>query len=191
MMTNRFSLKIIDTVLLQWLIGALLKEGKPQTGQVRIALRVYHDLLNAEGQHRVKCWLSLSSSNCWPFPGLAKFLWLLPLFIMFPLRSRTSLPLPLCWLQKFPTRLQSQFHVPAPLRDLPDPRASKARSNCRNICLLRCLQCTNQSTFLHLMLLVYEFPEGRGHISYSSLYLCSWPDGMANSCSINIFQTSE
>ena len=37
-------------ILLQWLVVALFKEDKSQTGQVRITLQVYQDLLRGQGQ---------------------------------------------------------------------------------------------------------------------------------------------
>lgn len=47
-----------STVLFQWLWVALLKEGKPQTGQARITLEVCHSVLRGEEKHQDKYWLS-------------------------------------------------------------------------------------------------------------------------------------
>lgn len=101
--TKRLSLQIIKGPLAV-AAGKRCKEGKPQTGQAWVTRQVHPDVLKREGrQHQEECWLSLSPSDCWPFPGLAKFLRLLPLFIMFPLHSRMSPPFPFGLASKSPT----------------------------------------------------------------------------------------
>lgn len=148
------------TVLLQWLLITLLKEGKPQTGQVRIPAQV-HPVSWAERRAPGPMLATSFLIKLLPFPGHNTFSCLLPLFTARPLPG-TSLPLLLDWLQKLPLRLQSQSHMPAPLRDFPDPTASQVRRKCP---LCRCSRCTCQRTCAHLLLRVYMISPRTG-ISY-------------------------
>lgn len=167
--------------LLQWLVVALLKEDKSQTGQVRISLQVYQNLLRGEGQSWEKGWLSLSYQTPGHFPSLPNFCGSCFCSVL-PLHSRTSLSLPLGWLQKKKKKnshlaFKANFMHPLLLRDFSDSIGSKARRNHAHICLLRCLQCTGQSTFPPLLtLLVNEFPEGSDHLTH---LWTSVPDQMA------------
>lgn len=145
---NRFSLKIISS---PFAVAVGSTASRRQTsdwpGQTPSP-----DVPCGEGWYRDKQTFATSFLiKLLPFPGHAKFLCLLPVFIMFPLPG-VSFPLPLGWLQKLPPSLQSQSHVPAPRTDFPDPTVSHARSSCPDICPLRYLQCTYQSTFPHLLL---------------------------------------